>query len=106
LDEQVETFLQIVTRLPNFYDEGDLILKRQIVGLIYPEKAVVKENAIQTIRPNRAIELICRPSAVFSDPKNKTVSENEGCSNVVIRIGQISNRVEEELKILTRIDWF
>ncbi|MBN9382217.1 MAG: recombinase family protein [Chitinophagaceae bacterium] len=87
LDEQVETFLQIVTRLPIFYDEGDLILKRQIVGLIYPEKAVVKENAIQTIRPNRAIELICRPGAGSSDPQNKTASENGGCSNVVTLSG-------------------
>jgi hypothetical protein len=75
LDVQVETFLQIATRLPNIYSEGDLIIKRQIVDLIYPEKAIVKENAIQTIRPNRAIELICRPSMDREDPKRKWSSK-------------------------------
>lgn len=71
LDEQVASCLQVVTQLPTYYAEGDLVLKRQIVGLIYPEKSVFKNNAIQTTRPNRAIELICRSSKGFGDRKNE-----------------------------------
>ncbi|HVV05645.1 MAG TPA: hypothetical protein VHC96_15550, partial [Puia sp.] len=87
LTDQVETCLQIVTNLPNFYKEGDLLLKQQLIGLIYPEKAVLKENAIQTIRPNRAIELICRPSADLNDPQKKMAFKNEDHSNVVTPSG-------------------
>ncbi len=87
LTDQVETCLQLVTDLPNFYKNGDLLLKQQLIGLIYPEKAVLKENAIQTIRPNRAIELICRPSADPDDPQKKMVFKNEDHSNVVTPSG-------------------
>ena len=100
LTDQVETCLQIFTNLPSFNKNGDLTLKQQLIGLIYPEKALLKENAIQTIRPNRAIELICRPSQNFSDPQNKTASENGGGSNVVNRIGFASNQLREGLQNL------
>ena len=100
LTDQVETCLQIFTNLPNFNKNGDLTLKQQLIGLIYPEKAVLTENAIQTIRPNRAIELICRSSAHTNDLKNKTASENGGGSNVVNRIGFASNQLREGLQNL------
>jgi hypothetical protein len=81
----------IVTNLPNFFAAGDLILKQQLIGLIYPEKTVFKENSVQTIHPNRAIELICRPSDDPRDPKKKMVFIFEDHSIVVTRIGRISN---------------
>jgi hypothetical protein len=71
-----------------------------IGNLIYPEKTVLKENEIQTIRPNRAIELICRPIEDYSDLKNKTDSENGGGSNVVTRIGHFSNRFLNNLRLI------
>jgi len=66
--------------------------------LIYPEKAVLKENAIQTIRPNRAIELICRPSADLNDPKTKMAFKNEDHSNVVSQVGEFSNQLREDIR--------
>jgi hypothetical protein len=87
LIDQVETCLQIVTQLPESYATGDLLLKQQLIGLIYPEKAVLKENRIQTIRSNRAIELICRPSLNLGNPKTKMVFKNEDHSNVVTPSG-------------------
>jgi DNA invertase Pin-like site-specific DNA recombinase len=103
LDEQVASCLQVVTQLPAYYAEGDLILKRQIVGLIYPEKSVFKNNAIQTIRPNRAIELICRSRADSSDRKNEKSSENSEDSNVVSRIGHFSNQFLGDLRLASEL---
>ena len=87
LTDQVETCLKIVANLPNFYANGDLTLKQQLIGLIYPEKAVLKENTIQTIRPNRAIELISRPSAHREYLQKKMAFKNEDHSNVVTLSG-------------------
>ena len=103
INEQVEFCTDFFSNLTTFYQLGDLILKRQIIGLIYPEKFVFKENAIQTIRPHAAIPLICRTGVGFDGDKNKMPSKNGGHSNVVNRIGLFSNRLREELSVLYKL---
>lgn len=87
INEQMEFCTTFFSNLVGFYQSGDLILKRQIIGLIYPEKFVFKENAIQTMRLHADIPLICRTGAGFDGDKNKMPSKNGGHSNVVNRIG-------------------
>lgn len=100
IDDQIEFCTQFFANLPEYYETGDLIVKRQIIGLIYPEKFVFKNNSFQTNRKHAAIPLICRTGAGFSDPKNGMASENGGHSNVVTLFGFFSNRFYEDLKTL------
>jgi DNA invertase Pin-like site-specific DNA recombinase len=87
INEQVEFCTEFFSNLTNYYQSADLILKRQIIGLIYPEKFVFKENAIQTKRTHAAIPLICRTGVSFDGDKNKMPSINGGHSNVVTPSG-------------------
>ncbi|HEX7906332.1 MAG TPA: recombinase family protein [Chitinophagaceae bacterium] len=87
IDDQVEFCTHFFTNLPGYYKTADLILKRQIVGLIYPEKFVFKDNSIQTNRTHAAIPLICRTGKDFNGDKNKMASKNGGHSNVVTASG-------------------
>jgi site-specific DNA recombinase len=87
IDDQVEFCTQFFTNLPEYYDMADLMLKRQIIGLIYPEKFVFQNNSFQTTRKHAAIPLICRTGKGSSDGKNKIASKNGGHSNVVTLSG-------------------
>ena len=86
-NEQVEFCTDFFSNLTTFYQGADLILKRQIIGLIYPGKFYFRDNAIQTTREDAAIPLICGTDAIFDGDKNKKPSKNGGHSNVVIWIG-------------------
>jgi hypothetical protein len=97
INEQVEFCTDFFSNLTEYYQEADLILKRQIIGLIYPEKFVFRENAIQTTREHAAIPLICRTGTGFDGDKNKMPSKNGGHSNVVNRIGIASNQLRRQL---------
>lgn len=83
IDDQVEFCTHFFANLPGYYKRADLILKRHIVGLIYPEKFVFKDNSIQTSRIHAAIPLICRTGAGFEGDKNKMVPPKRDHSNVV-----------------------
>lgn len=58
INEQMEFCTTFFSNLVGFYQSGDLILKRQIIGLIYPEKFTFENNSIQTNRVHAAIPLI------------------------------------------------
>jgi DNA repair exonuclease SbcCD ATPase subunit len=50
IDDQLEFCFHFFTHLPEYYQTADLILKRQIIGLIYPENSFFENNSIQPIR--------------------------------------------------------
>jgi site-specific DNA recombinase len=87
IDDQVEFCTQFFANLPEYYDTADLMLKRQIIGLIYPEKFVFQNNSFQTTRKHAAIPLICRTGKDSSDGRNEIASKNGGHSNVVTLSG-------------------
>jgi site-specific DNA recombinase len=78
INEELEFCAEFFSNLTNYYESGDLMLKRQIIGLIYPEKFVFKENTIQPTRVHSAIPLICRTGAGFKGGKNKNAPEISG----------------------------
>lgn len=87
INEQVEFCTTFFSNLTEYYQSSDLILKRQIIGLIYPEKFVFKDNSIQTTRVHSAIPLICRTDAGSNNDKNKMPSKKGEHSNVVTPSG-------------------
>lgn len=87
IDDQISFCSQFFSHLPEYYHAADLLLKRKIIGLIYPEKFAFENNSIQTNRVHAAIPLICRSGKGSSGPKNGQPSKFGGLSSVVNRIG-------------------
>jgi site-specific DNA recombinase len=50
----------LLKNLDKYYEAGDLEAKQKLVGLIFPEKFVFKNNQFRTKKVNTAVALICR----------------------------------------------
>lgn len=57
IDDQVEFCICFFANLPAYYESADLILKRQIIGLIYPEKFVFKNNSNQSRSCSNSVDM-------------------------------------------------
>lgn len=67
--------------LDQLYFDGDLTLKQQVVGSIFPEKTTFQNLKSRTARLNLGVSLICRPGKDSSGLKNKKTHKNAGLSS-------------------------
>jgi site-specific DNA recombinase len=59
------------TKLDSLYLEGNLILRQQLIGSMFPEKLIYEKKSFRTTAPNPLLALISRPSAGSSRRTNK-----------------------------------
>lgn len=90
-------------KLDRLFVDGDLKKRRQIVGSIFREKLVFDGINYRTARLNEPVELIYSLGAGFSQNKKGQTDLKIDLSNVVNRIGHISNHFIEDLKLLAAL---
>ena len=66
--------------LDRLYSEGDLTIKQQIIGSIFPEKIIFENYKPRTARINSVVSLICRPVAASGDYKKRKIRKNADLS--------------------------
>ena len=70
-------FFQNLDRL---YADGDLTVKQQIIGSIFPEKIIFENMRPRTARVNSLVRLLCSPVADSSGSKKEKTRKNAGLS--------------------------
>ena len=68
--------------LDRLYFDGDLMIKQQIIGSIFPEKIVFEKNQPRTARLNAIASLICNPVKGFRESKKEKTGKNAGLSTM------------------------
>ena len=89
--------------MDQFYREGTLSVKQQLVGSMFPEKLIFENKAYRTIKENPVIPLTCRPRNGFKGLKNKKTGKNTGLSARAPPNLQVSNQLIEDLKLIYRL---
>ena len=82
---QLEKYLRFgsffVENLDQLYLKGDLTIKQQIIGSIFPEKTTFQNLKSRTAPLNTVISLMCRLGKDFSRSKNEKTRKNPGLSS-------------------------
>ena len=86
LDKKLDQMIRALTNLENLYEQGDVELKRRLIGSIFPNKLVYKKKSVRTVDMNPAVELI------FSNIKGSRRRKKEKHTD----FGVLSHRVESE----------
>ena len=76
-----------LSSLDTLYKEGDLEVKRQIIGSIFPEKLTFDGTRYRTAKINEAAMLMCQINSELEGKKNGTSFDFSRLSQEVIRIG-------------------
>ncbi len=79
--------LNILDQLDKIYKEADIILKREIIGSMFPEKLEFNGEHYRTARINEAARLICSIGKGFSEIKKGTNLKISALSPYVIPLG-------------------
>jgi site-specific DNA recombinase len=98
MGELLNKVFKTLSDLEGLYTNGDLKIKKQIVGSIFPEKLIFNVNQYRTARVNEAVKLIYNVGKGFSENKNGQTDDNFDLSTQVNWIGRISNHFIEDLK--------
>ncbi len=90
-NSELEKYLSFGTyffkNLDRLYSEGDLAIKQQIIGSIFPEKIVFENLQPRTARINSLVRLICSPVADSSRSKKEKTRKNAGLSTMAPQSG-------------------
>ena len=76
-----------LSSLDELYEKADNKYKREIIGLIYPEKLVFDGFNYRTARLNEAVELIHKLVEGFSENENGQTESNFDLSTLVPETG-------------------
>ncbi|MBD0350458.1 MAG: hypothetical protein ICV65_04800, partial [Flavisolibacter sp.] len=80
MDDMIAYGRKFFKWLDEFYREGTLAVKQQLIGSIFPEKLIFENKSYRTIQDNPLIPLSCRPGKAFRGWKNKKTGQNAGLS--------------------------
>jgi site-specific DNA recombinase len=80
LDDYIRYGRMFFRSMDQFYQEGTLSVKQQLVGSMFPEKLIFENKAYRTIKENPLIPLTCRPDKGFRGSKNKKIPQKAGLS--------------------------
>ena len=58
LDKKLDQFVRTLSNLENIYKQGDVELKRRLIGSIFPKRLVYEKNSVRTVEVNEAVALI------------------------------------------------
>jgi site-specific DNA recombinase len=87
LDDYIRYGRVFFRSMDQFYQEGTLSVKQQLVGSMFPEKLIFENKTYRTIKENPLIPLTCRPDNGFRGSKNKKTGKNAGLSNKAPPVG-------------------
>ncbi len=62
----------VLANLDKYYEQGDVLAKQQMIGLIYPEKLIFENNQCRTTKQREVIEYITRTVKGLEENKNGT----------------------------------
>jgi site-specific DNA recombinase len=80
LDAMLKYGTYFFENLDQLYFTGDLVIKQQIVGSMFPEKLIFENNSYRTAQANPLLSLICSTGGAFSDSQNKKSRKNPALS--------------------------
>jgi site-specific DNA recombinase len=80
LDDYIRYGRLFSRSMDQFYLEGTLSVKQQLVGSMFPEKLIFENKTYRTIKENPLIPLTCRPSKDYRRSKNKKIPLKAGLS--------------------------
>ncbi len=86
LDKKLDHMIRTLSNLVNLYEQGDVEIKRKLIGSIFPNKMVYEKNSVRTVELNPAVELI------FSNVKRSRGRKKRKHTD----FGVLSHRVEPE----------
>ena len=86
LDKKLDHMIRTLSNLVKLYEQGDVEIKRKLIGSIFPNKMVYEKNSVRTVELNPAVELI------FSNVKRSRGRKKRKHTN----FGVLSHRVESE----------
>jgi len=86
LDKKLDDMVRTLSNLESLYKQGDVEVKRRLVGSIFPNKLVYEKNSVRTVDLNPAVEII------FSNIKGSRGRKKRKHTN----FGVLSHRVESE----------
>ena len=58
LDKKLDDMVRTLSNLENLYKQGDVEMKRRLIGSIFPNKLIYEKNSVRTVDLNPAVELI------------------------------------------------
>lgn len=71
IDKLLEQALETLQNIGKHYQEGEIDIKRAIIGSIFPEKLEFCENHYQTVRSNGLLSCICQINNELEAKKNR-----------------------------------
>ena len=98
LDDMIAFSRHFFKKMDKLYLEGNLAVKQQLIGLMFPEKLKFEKKALQTISDNPLIPLICRPSKGLQKKTHKKSPQYVDLSTKAPPTGLISNQLLEDLR--------
>lgn len=87
LPKLVDSAIESIGNLAKLYVEGDIVIKRKIIGSTFPEKLAFHENVGRTARPNILLSFILQINSELEPQKNRKKSELLPLSGLVPRTG-------------------
>lgn len=102
LDNLIRYGRLFFTHMDEFYTEGTLSVKQQLIGSMFPEKLVFENKTYRTIKKNPLIPLTCRPSKDSRRLKNKKTGNFAGLSNKAPPAGDIKMLKTNSLNLLCK----
>ena len=87
MGELLNKAFKTLSDLEGLYTNGDLKIKKQIVGSIFPEKLIFNGINYRTARVNEAVKLIYNVGKGFNENKNGQTETDFDLSTQVNRIG-------------------
>ena len=87
IKKNLETALHMVSRLSSVYKEGNIEIKRQVIGSIYPEKLFFDGSTYRTPRVNAVAQSILLINKALGDKKNRTNKSFSYLSGLVAGTG-------------------
>jgi hypothetical protein len=92
-----------VVNLTVFSTDGDIEVKRKIIGSIFPEKLQFSKNHYRTTRPNVLLSYIYQINNELGTKKNRKESELSPLSGLVPTTEEISKYLIEDLERISEI---
>jgi site-specific DNA recombinase len=86
LDKKLDHLVLTLSNLENLYKQGDVEIRRRLIGSIFPNKLIYEKNSVRTVDLNPAVELI------FSNINSSRGRKKEKHTD----FGVLSHRVESE----------
>jgi site-specific DNA recombinase len=83
LDKKLDQMVRTLSNLENIYKQGDVEVRRRLIGSIFPNKLVYEKKSVRTVEMNPAVEL------VFSNIKGSRGRKKEKHTD----FGVLSHRV-------------